>query len=57
LFDAADYKGCNVVERSFSDQKQWRGIATRYEKLAITYRGAVTQRATTIWLKARGDTR
>jgi putative transposase len=55
-FDADDYKGRNVIERSFCDQKQWRGIATRYDKLAITYRGAVVLRAITIWLKALGDT-
>ncbi|MGJ9423440.1 IS5/IS1182 family transposase, partial [Aeromicrobium sp. CF3.5] len=31
--------------------KQWRGIATRYDKLAVTYRGGVVLRAITIWLK------
>jgi transposase len=49
-FDAATYKGRNVIERSFNDHKQWRGIATRYDKLATTYRGAVVLRAITIWL-------
>jgi len=49
-FDAATYKDRNVVERSFNDHKQWRGIATRYDKLASTYRGAVVLRAITIWL-------
>jgi len=39
-FDAADYKGRNVVERNFNDVKQWRGLATRYDKLAIVYRAA-----------------
>ena len=33
-FDATAYKGRNVIERSFNDHKQWRGIATRYDKLA-----------------------
>ncbi|MBO0811863.1 MAG: transposase, partial [Microlunatus sp.] len=28
----------------------WRGIATRYDKLATVYRGAVVLRAITIWL-------
>lgn len=42
VFDDNAYKGRNVVERSFALVKQWRGIATRYDKLAITYRaGAV----------------
>jgi transposase len=30
-FDAADYRGRNVVERGFSLLKQWRGLATRYD--------------------------
>jgi putative transposase len=37
-FDSETYKGRNTVERSFSLFKQWRGIATRYDKLALTYR-------------------
>ncbi len=49
-FDAKAYKGRNVIERSFNDHKQWRGIATRYDKLATVYRGAVVLRAITIWL-------
>ena len=49
-FDPAAYKGRNVVERSFNDHKQWRGIATRYDKLATSYRGGVVLRAITIWL-------
>jgi transposase len=38
-FDAEAYKGRNVIERSFNVLKQWRGLATRYDKLALTYRG------------------
>lgn len=49
-FDPAAYKGRNVVERSFNDHKQWRGIATRYDKLAAVYRGGVVLRAITLWL-------
>ena len=48
--DAAAYKGRNVIERSFNDHKQWRGIATRYDRLATVYRGAVVLRAITMWL-------
>ena len=33
-------KGRNVIERGFNVVKQWRGLATRYDKLAIVYRGA-----------------
>jgi transposase len=50
-FDAATYKGRNVIERSFNDHKQWRGLATRYDKLAVVYRGGVVLRAITIWLR------
>jgi hypothetical protein len=32
------------------------GLATRYDKLALTYRGGVVLRAITIWLKELGDT-
>jgi putative transposase len=49
-FDAGAYKGRNVVERSFNEHKQWRGLATRYDKLASVYRGGVVLRAITIWL-------
>jgi len=51
-YDYDDYKGRNVVERGFNETKQWRGLATRYDKLALTYRGGVVLRAITIWLKA-----
>jgi len=55
-FDKEDDKGRNVVERNFNTFKQWRGLATRYDKLALTYRGGVVLRAVTIWLTALGDT-
>jgi putative transposase len=50
-FDPEIYKGRNVVERSFNDHKQWRGLTTRYDKLATVYRGGVVIRAITIWLR------
>jgi putative transposase len=49
-FDAADYKNRNTVQRSFNTTKQWRALATRYDKLALTYRGGAVLRAITIWL-------
>ena len=55
-FDAEAYKKRNVVERSFALAKQWRGLATRYDKLAITYRAAVTISAILTWLRHIGDT-
>lgn len=54
--DREIYKRRNVIERSFNTFKQWRGIATRCDKLAITDRGGVVLRATTIWPKDIRDT-
>jgi len=55
-FDLVDYRGRNVVERAFADTKQWRGLATRYDKHALIYRGAAVLRAIIAWLKRLGDT-
>jgi transposase len=40
-FDSTAYKKRNTVERSFNRFKQWRGLATRYDKYAVTYLGGV----------------
>jgi len=40
-FNAALYAQRNTVERGFNRLKQWRGIATRYDKYALTYLGGV----------------
>jgi transposase len=40
-FDAELYALRNTVERSFNRLKQWRGLATRYDKYAVTYLGGV----------------
>lgn len=55
-FDAEAYKGRNVVERAFNKAKQWRAIATRYDKLAIVYRANYLLAAIVEWLKLLGDT-
>lgn len=49
--DTELYKRRNVVERSFNATKQWRGLATRYDKHAITYRAGVVLSAVITWLK------
>ncbi|MGW4527536.1 IS5 family transposase [Amycolatopsis sp. NPDC004378] len=51
-FDALDYRGRNVVERRFNLLKQWRGLATRYDKLTIVYRSADVLHAVITWTKA-----
>jgi transposase len=48
--------GRNVIERSFNDHKQWRGITTRCDKLATLYRGAVVLRDITNLADDLGDT-
>ncbi|NKX55884.1 IS5 family transposase [Arthrobacter sp. E918] len=50
-FDAETYKGRAAVEQSFNLFKQWRGIATRYDKLALTYRAGIALYACLIWLR------
>lgn len=49
--DEHAYRGRNVIERYFALAKQWRGLATRYDKLAITYRAALTLCAILTWLR------
>jgi len=55
-FDAATYRNRNVVERSYNRFKQWRALATRYDKLAIIFRGGAILRSILIWLTPLGDT-
>ena len=55
-FDAEIYTGRNVVERSFNLSKQWRGLATRYDKLAITFRAAAVLQACIRCLRLLRDT-
>jgi transposase len=54
-FDPVDYRARNVVERSFNAIKQWRGIATRYDQLATTYRAAVVLHAVITWTNVLSD--
>ena len=55
-FHAQDYRGRNVIERSFNQLKQWRGIATRFDKLATVYRAAILIHDVITWTKALSDT-
>lgn len=54
--DSETYKRRNVVERSFNVLKQWRGLATRYDKLAVVYRAAAVLAAVIAWLRGLRDT-
>lgn len=45
------YKARNLVERFFNKAKQFRRIATRYDKLAENYLAALKLVAIRIWLR------
>lgn len=51
-YDRTTYRGRNVIERAFHTLKHWRGLATRYDKHAIVYRGG----RILIWATDLGDT-
>jgi putative transposase len=48
-FDPEVYKQRNLIERMFCRLKDWRRIATRYDKLATNFAAAVALAATIIW--------
>lgn len=49
-FDKEAYRQRNVVERLVNRLKQFRRIATRYEKRAVNYLAMLTIAAITLWL-------
>lgn len=49
-FDHERYRHRNVVERCFNRLKQWRGIATRFEKRADNYRAMLVLASLIPWL-------
>lgn len=51
-FDRDAYRDRNVVERAFGRLKQWRGIATRYDKHAHNHRAGIVLGAIVLfWLR------
>jgi transposase len=48
-FDAEIYKQRNLIERMFCRLKDWRRIATRYDKLAANFAAAIALAAVVIW--------
>ena len=49
-FEREAYRRRNVVERCVNRLKQWRAIATRYEKRAVNYRAMVVIASLMMWL-------
>lgn len=49
-FDAGLYRGRHTVERLINRLKDWRGIATRFDKTPESYLAGLELRASMIWL-------
>jgi len=49
-FDPELYKARHLIENFFCKLKQFRAIATRYDKTARNFLAAIHLAATTIWL-------
>lgn len=50
-YDTHFYKERNVIERFFNRIKHFRRVATRYDKTALMFLGALTLTGILIWLK------
>lgn len=50
-FDKATYARRNIVERCNNRLKQWRGLATRFEKRAVNYRAMLVLASIVLWLE------
>jgi transposase len=50
-FDAGCYQQRNTVERCFSKLKQFRAVATRYDKRERIYHGTIDTASIRIWLR------
>ena len=50
-YDAHLYKERNLIERFFNKLKQFRRVATRYDKLLVNFMGFVKLAAIAIWLR------
>lgn len=48
-FDKEAYRQRNLVERLINHLKQFRRVATRYEKRAVNYRAMLTLAAIVLW--------
>lgn len=50
-YDVELYKERNLIERFFNKLKQFRRVATRYDKLLANFMGFVKLAAIVIWMK------
>jgi transposase len=49
-YDKELYKARHLIENFFAKLKQYRAIATRYDKRAVNFLGAIYLAASVIWL-------
>lgn len=49
-FNKERYARRNIIERCINRLKQWRGIATRYEKRAVYFHAAITLVSLILWI-------
>ena len=54
-FDRVRYRNRNQVERLMNRRKQFRAVATRFDKLAVRYQATICVADIFIWLRARPD--
>ncbi len=50
-FDPTAYKDRNTVERAFSQLRQHRAVATRFDKRDFVWRGTIDVASIRIWLR------
>ena len=50
-FDRHHYRNRNVIERFFAQLKQFRRVATRYDKLVSRFESFILIAASVLWLK------
>ena len=48
-YDAVAYIARNLIERAFCRLKDWRRIATRYDKLAVNFESTIAIAAIILW--------
>ena len=51
IYDTQLYKARHLIENFFAKLKQYRAIATRYDKLDVTFLAGIYLISTVVWLR------